>query len=156
MHSLQLLSFDPDQTHKTDIKGVCITDQYDHTTCRWTDSSNSFSLPPSCLYTGDTNLKSIHYYSYEMFFVREMLEYYSHNWKLGMMQIPHHGSHNNYPVKLSTDSMILSTFVNYDPDYRQSVFDDNICDYFGIAKKILFKVMKSHTSELVSTLVLQK
>jgi hypothetical protein len=152
MHSLQLISVCLNSTLKMEAHGICITGQYDDEEDKWTERKNECSLLSSCLYTGDTNLKSVYYYAAELLFAREQLEDLSHNCQLGMMQIPHHGSQYNYPSKLANDCMVLSAFVNYEPNYRKQIFDENINTSFGMVPKLLFKVMNCSQSEFVATL----
>jgi len=92
--------------------------QYSYNRCRFCDCSNH-----SCLYTGDTVLKRGAKRTYSMAYEKLLDRIKIHTNKIGMMQIPHHGSGNNINMATLVDSASCCMFANYsDNDEKNQVF----------------------------------
>ena len=149
MHSLQLISFGRNQ-HIQYINGyyverlcLCCHNGWIMNSGQPHGNHNS-----SCLYTGDADLHNENY-DYDMQFVKHILNRYSNTSLLGLMQIPHHGSSNNYPQFLVEEPMVISAFVNFDANYKQRIFDFIIPRKFASKEKPLYLVTNNIRSRFV-------
>lgn len=105
---------------------------------------HNWSYPGSCLYTGDTSAN-------ETFVWQRIEKIIDHclgiDSTLGLLQIPHHGSKNSYDDKLLTSPRFFAGFTNFDPYYRQRIFDDNLAMKFAINHKPLILVTRDYCSK---------
>lgn len=105
---------------------------------------HNWSYPGSCLYTGDTSAN-------ETFVWQRIEKIIDHclgrDYTLGLLQIPHHGSKNSYDNKLLESQRFFAGFTNYDPYYRQHIFDDNLAMKFAINHKPLILVTRDYCSK---------
>lgn len=106
-------------------------------------------VAPTCFYTGDSNLKGKGYDTVTNL-VEVTLKQYSDEIKIGIMQVPHHGSSKCYPEKMadSGDKFVVYGFVNCNPMHRQKVFDSNIIGKFTRNRKTLFLVTETYHSRI--------
>ena len=83
-----------------------------------------YCFPPSCLYTGDTVLKrGVKGAKYVGRYEELLKELIQHTWKIGLMQLPHHGSGNNINMSVLCDSVSSRLFCNYSTtDVNNKVF----------------------------------
>lgn len=97
----------------------------------------------SCLYTGDTSANdSVVWQAIE----QQIKQCLGNNKKLMMLQVPHHGSKYSYDQNLVKSDKYIHGFTNYDPYYRQHVFDDNLPMKFAANDKILVSVTREYSS----------
>lgn len=97
----------------------------------------------SCLYTGDTSANEAFVWDR----IKQMIEQcLGQGQKLTMMQVPHHGSKHSYDQKLVHTKLFYNGFVNYDPYYRQHIFDENLPMKFAAVDKPLFLVTREYAS----------
>lgn len=106
-------------------------------------------VAPTCFYTGDSNLKGDRYDTVANL-VGDALKLYSDERKIGMMQVPHHGSSKCFPEKMADrkDKFVECGFVNCNPMHRQKVFDSNIIGEFTWNRKTLFLVTETYHSRI--------
>lgn len=101
-------------------------------------------FPGSCLYAGDTSANE----DYVWYRIEKMIEKCLGNKaKLLLIQIPHHGSKHSYDQKLLDTNKFFAGFVNYDPFYRQHIFDDNLVMKFALRDKPLMLVTSEYASQ---------
>ena len=98
----------------------------------------------SCLYTGDTSANEDFVWKRIEQMINQCLGQDS---KLWLLQIPHHGSKNSYDDKLFTSPRFFAGFTNFDPYYRQRIFDDNLAMKFAINHKPLILVTRDYCSK---------
>lgn len=107
------------------------------------------------LYTGDCVLKGK-----ELDKVVPRLEKLL-NWlsdcKMGLMQIPHHGSTSCYPKQIAdkANHFTQCAFVNYAPGFNPPVYDSAIKNDFKINGKDLIEVTDEPSSKVKFTAVLK-
>lgn len=111
MNSLMLLSFTTVSIHNNIIDHFynnCSFHYRCHRMCwlEW-DKYDEFA-PSSCLYTGDTNLSNQSAFESLM---RRATKYCRE--PIGILQIPHHGSCNNYGSFIADSTYYKIAFVNY-------------------------------------------
>ena len=63
-----------------------------------------------------------------------------------LFQIPHHGSKHSYDKKLLDSQIFFNGFTNFDPYYRQHIFDENLLMQFAIKHKVLIIVTREYAS----------
>lgn len=121
---------------------ACDTNIWHFVNLYWTDG-------PTCFYTGDSNLKGKGYDTVTNL-VEDALKQYSDENKIGMMQVPHHGSSKCFPEKMKDrgDKLVACGFVNCNPMHRQKVFDSNIIGEFTRNRKTLFLVTETYHSKI--------
>ena len=105
---------------------------------------HNWSYPGSCLYTGDTSANEAFVWQRIEKIIDQCLGKDS---TLALLQIPHHGSKNSYDDKLLTFPRFFAGFTNYDPYYRQRIFDDNLAMKFAINHKPLILVTRDYCSK---------
>lgn len=76
----------------------------------------------ACLYTGDTDLSTRSVY-YQL--MKDVMRYQGGE-GLRYIQIPHHGSRNNYSDALCKDMRYNCAFTNYGINYHQNIFDSRL------------------------------
>lgn len=115
----------------------------------WHQTNLHGKAVPTCFYTGDSNLKGKEYEDVKKM-VTDILDVYSKGTKVGMMQVPHHGSKNCFPEKMAdrTDGFFDCAFVNCNPWHRQRVFDNRIIGEFTRNEKTLLLVTESYHSRV--------
>lgn len=105
----------------------------------------------SCLYTGDTTLTETNKQLNILEHIFKRLdEIVTQNGiskfrKIGMIQIPHHGSYKCYSSKIASHERIASAFVNYSPNGKAK-FDAKIITDFERMRKPLFRVTDNENS----------
>lgn len=105
----------------------------------------------SCLYTGDTSANDSDVWQT----IEQMItRCFKNDEKLVMLQVPHHGSKYSYDQKLVDSDKFLHGFTNYDPYYRQHVFDDNLPMKFAARGKQLVLVTREYASQFEAYYVL--
>lgn len=128
-----------------------------HTTCgtyfyewfRWNEGITKFWLAfnnmyaGSCLYTGDTSANDQMVWKRIELMIAQCLK---PKRKLTLLQVPHHGSKNSYDRNLVESAMFYAGFTNYDPYYKQQIFDDNLIMKFAMQKKPLILVTGDYES----------
>lgn len=109
----------------------------------------------ACLYTGDSVMKGKEY-DKVVPRVEKVLTWLSDS-KLGLMQIPHHGSKNCYPKQISDKANTFSqyAFVNYAPGFKPPVFDKTIRNDFQNNGKVLIEVIDCPSTRVEFTAVLK-
>ncbi len=76
----------------------------------------------ACLYTGDTDFSNSSVYQRLMTVVMK----YQRGEQLLFLQIPHHGSKNNYCTDLCRDFSYVCAFTNFGVNYHQKIFDPQL------------------------------
>ena len=76
----------------------------------------------ACLYTGDSDLSTASTYRQLMNDVMQ----YQRDESLQFLQIPHHGSKNNYCLALCRGFSYDVAFTNYGVNYHQKIFDSQL------------------------------
>lgn len=79
------------------------------------------NYPGSCLYTGDTSANEDVVWNRIVRMINRCL---GCDERVHLLQIPHHGSKNSFDDKLLDSDCFDMGFTNYDPYYRQRIFDD--------------------------------
>ena len=98
----------------------------------------------SCLYTGDTSANDPVVWRK----INQMIDRcLGCDKKLMEIQVPHHGSKNNYDHNLIDSDRFLNGFTNYDPYYRQHIFDDDLPMKFASKGKPLLLVTRGYCSQ---------
>lgn len=105
---------------------------------------HNWIYPGSCLYTGDTSANETFVWQRIEKIINLCLGIDS---TLGLLQIPHHGSKNSYDDKLLTSPRFFAGFTNYDPYYRQRIFDDNLVMKLSLNHHPLVHVTKDYCSK---------
>lgn len=93
----------------------------------------------SCLYTGDTSANDSRVWNKISQMITQCLGTGS---QLSLFQVPHHGSRNSYDKKLLDSPLFCAGFTNYDPYYRQLIFDDSLPMKFAIREKTLLLITR--------------
>lgn len=97
----------------------------------------------SCLYTGDTSANDPGVWNR----IEQMINHYlGVDSKLSLLQVPHHGSENSYDNWLVASPRYCDGFTNFDPYYRQHIFDDRLPMKFAIMKKNLLLITRDYGS----------
>lgn len=140
LNSLLVMSYPKDAEKCCFVDSIRMSGYYwEHWMCH-----HNWSYPGSCLYTGDTSAN-------ETFVWQRIEKIIDHclgiDSTLGLLQIPHHGSKNSYDDKLLTSPRFFAGFTNYDPYYRQHIFDDNLAMKFAINHKPLILVTRDYCSK---------
>lgn len=104
---------------------------------------------PTCLYTGDANLKG-KWYDGVRVLVTDILNNYSKGTKVGMVQVPHHGSIKCFPADIADhkDGFTECAFVNCNPMHGKKVFESSIIGEFTANKKVLILVTDNYHSRV--------
>lgn len=87
---------------------------------------------PACFYTGDSNLKGLDY-DEAVKTAQNAIDHYSKGTRVGLMQIPHHGSRRCYPVQMAYNDNVFAeiAFVNCNPKQGKKIFDRTIIEDFN-------------------------
>ena len=111
MNSLLVLSY-PSEVNK--VRSKCIWDEYHRHAYRDFYFLRRDDIA-SCLYTGDTGFDNSRVFKFIMNRVHQFCKR-----PLGLLQIPHHGSINNYhqDIALSHNEDYLIAFTNYEPQKK--------------------------------------
>ena len=133
-------------SYPKDAEKCCFVDSMRMSSYYWKHwmYHRNWSYPGSCLYTGDTSANETFVWQRIEKIINLCLGIDS---KLGLLQIPHHGSKNSYDDKLLTSPRFFAGFTNYDPYYRQRIFDDNLAMKFAINRKPLILVTRDYCSK---------
>lgn len=109
----------------------------------------------ACLYPGDSVLKGKEY-GKVVPRVEKVLTWLSDS-KLGLMQIPHHGSKYCYPKQISDKANTFAqyAFVNYAPGFKPPVFDKTIQKDFQNNGKELIEVTDDSSTKVEFTAILK-
>lgn len=109
----------------------------------------------ACLYTGDSVLNGKEY-DKVVPRVEKVLTWLSDS-KLGLMQIPHHGSKSCYPKQISdkANNFAQYAFVNYAPGFNPPVFDKTIQHDFQNNGKELIEVTDDSSTKVEFTGILK-
>ena len=102
------------------------------------------SIPPSCLYTGDTSLSS------DLNIINHCvceLKKHSGDFKIGMMQIPHHGSKYCYNQNIASSQYVFSAFLNF--LQKKNDNSSKIIADFSQNNKSVFLITKDCNSRFV-------
>lgn len=154
MHSLQVLSFPAKKIIKSQWKSA-------PSSCRRILTKFGLShlfgrIKPindkkniSCLYTGDNKLSNGSNYYEEMNCMLYSLFHYGQTDRIGLMQIPHHGSANNYPCFLPLDNNVRMSFVNAASNQKKKLFINRIINDYIIVRKRLFIITEEPYSKIV-------
>lgn len=150
LNSLLVMSYpvDPGQCKVYGNRTTC--SMYFYEWFRWNERITKYFLTMnnlyagSCLYTGDTSANDPVVWSKIEDMISQCLK---QNRRLTLMQVPHHGSKHSYDVKLIDSDNYYAGFTNYDPYYRQRIFDDNLPMKFAMKKKPLILVTKEYGSQ---------
>ena len=98
----------------------------------------------SCLYTGDTSAKEPMVWNRIERMINQCL---GNRVRLGLLQVPHHGSRHSYDQKLVESDRYCVGFTNFDPYFRQHIFDDNLVMKFALNNKPLVLVTQEYGSK---------
>jgi len=150
LNSLLVMSYpvDPGQCKVYGNRTTC--SMYFYEWFRWNERITKYFLTMnnlyagSCLYTGDTSANDPVVWSKIEDMISQCLK---QNRRLTLMQVPHHGSKHSYDVKLIDSDKYYAGFTNYDPYYRQRIFDDNLPMKFAMKKKPLILVTRDYGSK---------
>ena len=94
----------------------------------------------ACLYTGDTDFSSTTVYQKLMV---EVMHCQSGE-HLQLLQIPHHGSQNNYCLALCVDQRYDIAFTNFGVRYHQSIFDPRLLMEYWRQLRTLLLITEYH------------
>lgn len=97
----------------------------------------------SCLYTGDTSANDSTVWCRIEQMIKNCL---GKDEPIHLFQIPHHGSKHSYDKKLLDSQIFFNGFTNFDPYYRQHIFDENLLMQFAIKHKVLIIVTREYAS----------
>lgn len=100
--------------------------------------------PGSCLYTGDTSANDPVVWKRIEAMISKCL---GSKHRLTLIQVPHHGSKYSYDQNLVNSNKYYAGFTNYDPFYRQRIFDDKLTMKFALQKKPLILVIREYRSQ---------
>lgn len=140
LNSLLVMSYPKDAEKCCFVDSIWMSGYYwEH----WMYHRN-WSYPGSCLYTGDTSANETFVWQRIEKIIDQCLGIDS---TLGLLQIPHHGSKYSYDNKLLISPKFFAGFTNYDPYYRQRIFDDNLAMKFAINHKPLILVTRDYCSK---------
>ncbi len=138
LNSLLLMSYpmNPDD---------CDYVRYCHDYCPWNRCYlfSGMGSHGSCLYTGDTSANDSSVWNRIEQITEKCL---GKDAELHLLQIPHHGSKHSYDNKLLDSNIFFNGFTNFDPYYRQHIFDEDLPMKFAIRRKVLILVTKECTS----------
>lgn len=140
LNSLLVMSYPKDAEKCCFVDSIRMSSYY----CKYWMCHHNWIYPGSCLYTGDTSANETFVWQRIEKIIAPCLGIDS---ILGLLQIPHHGSKNSYDNKLLTSSRFFAGFTNYDPYYRQHIFDDNLVIKFAINHKPLIPVTRDYCSK---------
>jgi hypothetical protein len=99
---------------------------------------NEKLYPGSCLYTGDTYINSDDFWkAFKSIVHSNMTADYI---RLSLFQIPHHGSSNNYDIRILGKDRFYAAFTNFDPNRKKLIYDPNISLQFYLHRKPLILV----------------
>ena len=79
---------------------------------------------------------------------QDAIDKYSKGTRVGVMQVPHHGSRRCYPVQMANrnDEFTEMAFVNCNPLHSQKIFDSNIIgDFIRNCKELLLVTDDYHS-----------
>lgn len=143
MNSLMLLSY-PAEIDKYVIGGFVF-----HKCCYSYMRSRSNYIIPSCLYTGDTNLKNQSTFNN---LINIVLHYCQK--PLGLLQIPHHGSKNNFNIHIAKKhkDQYQFAFVNFKP--RLYTFSREIPLSFLLINRPLLAITDDPLTEFIQIIKL--
>lgn len=97
----------------------------------------------SCLYTGDTSANDSNVWKRIEQMITLCLGAGS---MLSLLQVPHHGSRNSYDNMLLDSPLFYDGFTNFDPYYRQHIFDDRLPMKFAIKERTLLLITRDYGS----------
>lgn len=97
----------------------------------------------ACLYTGDMDFSSTTVYQKLM---DEVMRCQSGE-HLQLLQIPHHGSQNNYCLALCVDKRYDIAFTNFGVHYHQSIFDPRLFMEYWRQLRTLLLITEYHQAE---------
>lgn len=140
LNSLLVMSYPKDAEKCCFVDSIRMSSYY----CKYWMCHHNWIYPGSCLYTGDTSANETFVWQRIEKIIAQCLGIDS---ILGLLQIPHHGSKNSYDNKLLTSPRFFAGFTNYDPYYRQHIFDDNLVIKFAINHKPLILVTRDYCSK---------
>ena len=140
LNSLLVMSYPKDAEKCCFVDSIRMSGYYwEHWICH-----HNWIYPGSCLYTGDTSANE----GFVWNLIEQMIDkYLGRDYTLGLLQIPHHGSKNSYDDKLLESQRFFAGFTNFDPYYRQRIFDDNLAMKFAINHKPLILVTRDYCSK---------
>ncbi len=95
----------------------------------------------SCMYTGDTSVNDQTVWNR----IEQITMQYLGK-RLELLQVPHHGSKYSYDQKILDSDRFLSGFTNFDPYYRQHIFDESLPMKFATNDKPLILVTRDYAS----------
>ena len=140
LNSMLVMSYPVDPYICDHIRSKNMYDQY-MAECRY---RCKIGYAGSCLYTGDTSANEMFVWDKVEQIIKECLGEKS---ILTLLQVPHHGSKNSYDEKLVSSDKYLNGFTNYDPYYRQRIFDDDLPMKFTVKEKPLILVTREYGSQ---------
>lgn len=142
-NSLQLMSYPASPDYCVDYVRETICDSYFADNYKWNKGYMKYKFqekenlyPGSCLYTGDTSANSPRVWKTLM----DKIDSYLQQQHLVLFQIPHHGSKHSNDERIVDEERIYAAFTNFDPDYRQKIYDPNISLQFYLCRKPLILV----------------
>lgn len=142
MNSLLLLSY----SAKPEIDYWFNCCSYRHFCCSWCITPARMYIDitsySSCLYTGDADLSSKKVFDNITFFSRKRINQDI----IGILQIPHHGSINNYSTHIACSHNYYAAVINCDPYYHQKILSDKILIDFAQRHRQLLLVKKDDNS----------
>jgi len=100
--------------------------------------------PGSCLYTGDTSANEDFVWNRMVQMIEQCI---GNDSTLGLLQVPHHGSKRSYDWKLLVSDRFFAGFTNYDPYYRQHIFDETLVMKFALNRQPLILVTRDYFSK---------
>ena len=106
----------------------------------------------SCLYTGDTSIGDATVWNRIENIINQCI---ASDKRLHLMQIPHHGSKYCYDDKFLQSKQISNGFTNYDPNYRQHIFDVNLPMKVILNRKVFIGVTREFASQFEEYLMLK-
>ena len=115
--------------------------------CLWHMAQHYCWVGPACFYTGDSNLQG-NDYDDAVKSARDAIDKYSKGTRVGLMQVPHHGSRRCYSFQMADRNGEFAefAFVNCNPLHSQKIFDSNIIgDFIRNCKELLLVTDNYHS-----------
>jgi len=139
LNSLLVMSYPKDQENCHCFDYRTMVDYFCDWPVRRSDVYNG-----SCLYTGDTSANDPVVWQKIIQMIALCL---GQDNKLMALQVPHHGSKYSYDQNLLDSDKFSNGFMNYDPYYKQHIFDDNLPMTFAAKEKPLLLVTREYGSQ---------
>ena len=137
LNSLLVMSYPVESCNCNYVGCLHMNKRYPRFVCRW-------GYEGSCLYTGDTSANEKLVWNKIEQLIALCL---GQDERLMMLQVPHHGSMYSYDKKMLVSDKFSNGFTNFDPYYKQRIFDDDLPMRFSVNNKPLILVTRKYSSQ---------